>query len=307
MAPRHQGRARCPPGRGCRGAPAGRACRARGARDGPVRVKGSPTATSPRPSVTPVARAERPGLLTGGQDPDVRGRLGRAADQGQPLTVGAQRGDGDAGLLQLGRGRRPVPAPLVQPDQRVPSRRRPAGDERAVGGLGHGALAEHPVGPVELRRRIRQRRRFGRHVRGADKAIGQPPTAPVRDEAQRPVAVPGGLADRLGGPAGHLVRRSRRHQGLVGVRRAGGPGERDDQNGRGVPGHVRVIPGDHGDAATGRIGTRRAEEVEPLDERALTRRRAPRRQRDHLAHRDRPLPAGGPRGPPAPSGRPRWR
>ena len=230
-------------------------------------------------------RAECPGPPTGCDDPDVRGCIGRAADQGQPLTVRAQRGDGDAGLLQLDRGRRPAPASLVQPDQGIPSRRRPAGDERAVGGLVHGALAEHPVGSVEFRCHIRQRRRLGRHVRGADKAIGQPPTAPVGDEAQRSVAAPGGLADRLGGPAGHLMRRPHRHQGLVAVRRAGDPGERDDQDRRGIPRHVRVIPGDHGDAATGRIGARRAEEVEILEKRALTRRRAPRGQRNHPAHR----------------------
>ena len=235
----------------------------------------------------PGRRAQWPGLLTGRQDPHVRGGIGCAADQGQPFAVRAHRGDGDAGLLHRGGASRLVPTPRVQPDERVLSRRRPAGDERAVGGLGHGALAQHPVGSVELRRLIRQRCGVGLAVPRAHQAIGQPPPGPVRDEAQRPVTVPGGLADRLRGPARHLARRFRRHQGLV----AGGPGERDDQDHRGVPRHVRVIPGDHGDTATGRIGARRAEEVEPLEERALTGRRAPRGQRDHLAHRSsRSLP-----------------
>ena len=51
-----------------------------------------------------------------------------------------------------GLGRRRWPASGTDEDQRVTPGGRPAGDQRAVGQLGHGRLPEHPVGTVELGR-----------------------------------------------------------------------------------------------------------------------------------------------------------
>ena len=160
-------------------------------------------------------------------------------------------------------------------DQRVAARRRHAGDERAVGDLGHGRWPSTQSGPWNSACRIRQRCGFGRHDRGAGTAVGLPPAAPVRDEAQRPVAAPGGLADRLARtrrPPGAPAPPPRRVSSPCAAQAARASG--DDQDRRGVPGHVRVVPRDDGHAATGRIGTRRAEEVVPVEQRATHTARA---------------------------------
>ena len=100
--------------------------------------------------------------------------------------------------------------------------------------------------------------------------IGLPPAPPVRDEAQRTVAPPRRLADRLLGPARHRPRRARRRQQCRPVGRSGDHGERQHHEHRGVPGHVGVIPHDHGQAVAVRMdagGSRRSR----ARERAWTR------------------------------------
>ena len=110
--------------------------------DRPVRVKGSPTATSSPPRAHGGVGAQGPGPAVGVPEPDGGRRVGRAPDQGEAVPVRAQRGDGDARLRQRLR------ASLgIQPDQRVPPGGGHAGDERPVGRLGHGLLASTQSGP----------------------------------------------------------------------------------------------------------------------------------------------------------------
>ena len=191
-------------------------------------------------------------------------------------------------------------APLPRPPGRArtsasrPDDRHPRHDG-AVGHLGHGALAEHPVrargtrppGPVSG---------VGSSSRAGTSRVdvGLPPTPPVRDEAQRPVAVPGRLADRLRRATGDGPRRPRRLERVVAVCRAQATRPSgSDQDGRGIPRHVRVIPGDHGQAVAGRMRPRRPEEIVPVEQRGLARR---------LAHASRVRPRCAP-GPADPS---RW-
>ena len=69
-----------------------------------------------------------------------------------------------------------------------------------------------------------------------------PPTATVRDRPQRAISLPRGLADGLAGAAGHRRGRARRHQRRAPVP-VPGHDERDDEEERGVPRHVGVVPG----------------------------------------------------------------
>ena len=140
-------------------------------------------------------------------------------------------------------------------------------------------------------------------------AVGLPPALPIRDEAQvtRPRSQSGWPTDsatppatRCAGPAARstLVRRA-----LV----AGNPAEGQDQQGRGVPGHVRMVPGDHGQTVAGRMRPGRAEEVVPVEQRGLAGRAGPGREGDHACAPAAPIPRDGPPGRPGPTGRPPWR
>ena len=66
---------------------------------------------------------------------------------------------------------------------------------------------------------------------------------------------------------------------------AGHPAEGQDQDDRGVPRHVRMVPGDHGQPVAARMRPRGAEEVVPVEQRGLARRRSAGRQGDHAAYR----------------------
>ncbi len=97
------------------------------------------------------AGAQGPCAPIRGPDPDRGRRVGRAADQGQPLPVRAQRGDGDARLRELHdlRKRRSI-ACGRQRHERIPSRCCHPRHEGPVGHLHDGLLAEYPVRAVEL-------------------------------------------------------------------------------------------------------------------------------------------------------------
>ncbi len=284
VAPRHQ-RWRAP--RQARG-PAQRGTEERavhGAPRAPGQREGLPHREVPLVEHGAGRGPQRSGVLARRPDPDVDRRRRGAADQGQPVSVRTERGDGDTGLRQ--RRRRPAPAPTVriQRDERVPARRRHTRHDRAVNGLGHGVLAEHPVGAVELCLHVGQPYRLLLRARETRVHVGLPPTAAVRHEAQRPVASPGGLADRLAGTAGHGQCGAVRLERVVTVARPGDAGQRHDHDERRIPRHVRMVPGDHGQPVTGRMRAGRPEEVVPVEQRGLARLRAAGGQGDDAAHR----------------------
>ena len=143
-----------------------------------------------------------------------------------------------------GGGGRPWPS-WPPTDERVPSRPPScARHQRAVGRLRHGALRQHPVGPVELRLRrvsgagLRRRRR-----RGRSRQVGLPPTAAVRDEAQRPVAAPGGLADRLAGPPATAVAAPAGRRIVVRARACASQAARPSGSDQTGPRHPTACPG----------------------------------------------------------------
>ena len=150
----------------------------------------------------------------------------------------AQRADRDA---RLGQHRREC---LRGGDvhQGVSAARRPASHQRPVGQLDHRRLPEDPVRAVEFGLLVGHR--FGRMRPGrARMGAGLPPALPIRDKAQAPIQPPGRLPHRLVPASGHRL-------GCTGGDQLRGRGgsvdhnlERDDDNGRGVPRHVRVVPG----------------------------------------------------------------
>ncbi len=195
-------------------------------------------------------------------------------------TQGCSTGSGGCGLWLWCPGRR-----WSEGDHGIVARRRQARQERAVGGFRHRPLPEHPVRPVELG--LRSGQRGGLRLEGAVRPVGQPPSAPVRDEAQRSVPAPAGLADRLVGTTADRQRGPRGPEDVMrmGVGVAGVARERQDKKHRGVPRHVRVVPGDDGQPIARRMRDRRPEEIVPLEHDGRTRLRGARRQGDHTAHR----------------------
>ena len=134
-------------------------------------------------------------------------------------------------------------------------------DEGAVRPLGHGRLAQDPVGTVELRLHVDQglghppaavRSHRGQPVR-------QPPPAPIVHEQEAPVPSPVRLAHRSLPPARHSP-----------------PGDQPDATSRlvhprhpqlrAVPGHERVVPGDPGHPLPVGRWTRRGHEVPVVHE-----------------------------------------
>ena len=121
----------------------------------------------------------------------------------------------------------------------------------------------------------------------------------------RRTATPRRCSRRAGRPTPPRPRdavcRPYRLQCVVSVPSAGNPLKRLDHDGRGVPWHVRMVPGHHGEPVAGRMRPRGAEEVVPVEQRGFARRRSVRRQGDHaaarpgrsfvvdLAHRQHPL------------------
>ena len=122
--------------------------------------------------------------------------------------------------------------------------------------------------------------------------VGLPPIRPVRDEAQRPVPGPGRLAHRFRPAAGHPLggpRCPERRRARCSAQAA--RWERQQQNGRGIPGHVRVVPGDDSETVFGRVRARCAEEVVSVEQGGLAGRSNTRGEGDHTAHRSgRSLP-----------------
>ena len=273
VAPGHQRWRRRHPapwfGRG----PAGTACRAPARPERPVSEKGSPVATSACPrAVSRAAGARGRAGPSGVHTQTFGGASARAADQRQPLPC-AQTAPIDTHGCSSGCGgvvHRPVRG---QPDERVAPGRRHAGDDGAIGQLGHRRLTEDPVRPVELGRGNGERRRLHLFAGQPRVDVGLPPASPVRDEAQRAVAAPGRLADRLLGTARHPPGRAGRLERIGTGCGAGTADERQHDDGRGVPRHVGVVPDDHGQAVAGRIDPGGPEEVVPLEQRGLVRRR----------------------------------
>ena len=243
-------------------------------------------------------------------DPHVRGRVRGAADQRNPVPVGAQA---PRSRRRVARAVRVAPAPRPGGTRRgrrgPPTSRRAT--RRAVGQLRHGRLPEDPVGPVELGPAASVSGSApGRDAGRAGVHVGLPPPSPVRDEAQRAVASPGWLPDRLLRSAG---RRPRACPPAPACRRRGRRNRRDragrTSDGRGVPRHVRVVPDHDGQARRRRVHARarrrsRAHRAESISSGWLP---AAVESATMLRCGGRPVPPGGPRGRPAPNARPPWR
>ena len=179
-----------------------------------------------------------------------------------------------------GRGRGARVTRDVQRDERVPSRARHPGHQCPVGHLRHGALTEHPVRTVELG--VHRGQRSGLLVRADTTRVDVrlPPPLPVRDESQGSVVTPVRLADRFRPPTGDRPCRPRSLQHLVVVCGAGTSAERQQQDGRGVPRHVRMVPGDHGQTVCGLVHPGGTEEIMPVEQDGLAGRAGQCREGD---------------------------
>ena len=278
---------RSPPGPRSRPGWGGRACRAPARPVRPVNVKGSPVATSPARSVTPACGRSGRAPSSGVPEPD-GGRARRACCRSGPARLRARTArQWRHTVAPPAPAARHSPGPSgIQRDQRVPAGRRHPRHDRAVGRLRDGALAEHPVRAVELCLQVRERRWFRPRAREArvDVGLPPPPVGPTRTATTRPGPMPAGRPtprDRRRRVPRVLPARARRDRAPRGRRgRAAAPPRR-----RGVPRHVRVIPGHHGQAVGGRVRARRPEEIVPIEQRGLARLLATRRECDHAAHR----------------------
>ena len=220
---------------------------------------------------SPRRRAQRSCRLRPGcPHPHVRRRVGRAPDHRQTVAVRAQRGDRHAGLVQRdGVGRRGAGAGAGgrrQAHHGIAAGRSHPGRDGAVGELGDGRLAEHPVRSVELGRRVGQGVHLALRAGQAWVDVGLPPSSAVGDKAQRAVALPRRLPDRLGRPARDPPGGPGRPQGC------GAGEERHHDEDRGIPRHVGVLPDHDGQALRRRVDPGRAEEVVPLEQGALAQR-----------------------------------
>ncbi len=168
------------------------------------------------------------------------------------------------------------------PHDRVTAIRGHPGHETAVGELGHRALAEGPVGSVELCHR-RRGRDGGTAVRLPGVRKGLPPSVTIRDEAQPAIALPLRLSHRDIRTRFDRPRFAGRAQPSRTRCRVGGYRQRNDDDGGPVPRHVGVVPCHHGEALCGGIEPGGTVEVVTLSENRFAAAVLAGAQRNHVA------------------------
>ncbi len=128
----------------------------------------------------------------------------------------------------------------------------------------------------------------GSGVRNPGVDVRLPPALSIRDEEQAAVAPPPGLTHRFAGATGHGERRPARNEARRPGRRVALLDDRRHLEGRGVPGHIGVIPHRADDRCAVRVHPRCAIEVVPLGHHADDASACPVRagaERDERAHR----------------------